>query len=261
MTIYDEVSRFLEQQFRDLEGMLPKPNKVDLGAGPTLRYEHQNAETAILQLLARYISGLNATRMLLYQGFAQEMGALFRMLDEYFEDILFLGLSINSGKFLSLRKDYLENFFQEEFDDPANAFRSTQSRKIVPRKKIHGALAHFGQDNLNPSDAKQNHRTMSQAYSGYVHGTSVHIIEMIEGDKHTYLLNGMRGTLRQQQRGSEYWNYASRGIDIMIMVCKVIGTEDLVDEAQRFRDYFESRTGQSSKGNAEALVKKMKRSR
>lgn len=110
---------------------MPSPVPTQHGKGSVLRYqeEHRCLELAIVQKLARYISGLNASLLLLESGFTQEVGAIFRMLDEFREDMVFLALPINGGIEVSeTHNQYLARFFQEEFDNPNNAVLSTQKR-------------------------------------------------------------------------------------------------------------------------------------
>lgn len=259
MRAYDETILFLEYGFQKIEEQLPKPEIVDFGKRTVLRYREHLTEIAVLQKLARYVSGLSAAKILLYQGFTQELCVIFRTLDEFFEDLMFLALAHGSGNSSKLLSKYLEEFFQEEFDDPESAFRSTQKRDRLSRRDIHAALVKFGKENLNPSDAQQNHRTMSQAYSGYVHGSSVHIIEMVGGEKREYFLRGMKGTPRQQALGQDLWNYAYRGIEALLVAAKTAGIEPLVSECYEFRDYFENMTKRTGQGDAKDLVRKMKK--
>ena len=67
MTIYHETNAFLEKCFHSLEAPVPAPTAIKQGDGFILRYkeEHQCLELAIVQKLARYISGLNASLLLL----------------------------------------------------------------------------------------------------------------------------------------------------------------------------------------------------
>ena len=84
MSIYHEINKFLEECFHVLEAPAPSPEPVKVNEGHALRYkkEHHCLEIAILQKLARYISGLNAFLLLLEAGYTQELGAIFRTLNE-----------------------------------------------------------------------------------------------------------------------------------------------------------------------------------
>jgi len=126
MKIYRETNNFLEQCFHVLEAPVPSPVPTDLGGHTVLRYDVKSLEIAIIQKFARYISGLNASLLLLEKGFTQEVGALFRTLDEFQEDIFFLALpKVSEMELTEIHVKFLDDFFQEEFDVPNNAILST----------------------------------------------------------------------------------------------------------------------------------------
>jgi hypothetical protein len=262
MSIYHETNAFLEKCFHSLEAPVPAPIAIEQGEGFVLRYkeEHQCLELAIVQKLARYISGLNASLLLLESGFTQELGAIFRTLDEFQEDIAFLALPIIGGtEFSDTHKKYLEHFFQEEFDNPDNAILSTQKRDGIPRKKIWSAIANSGKAGLNPHDHRELSRTISQAYSGYVHGASCHICEMVGGDPLRYFLSGMAGTYRQAEFAYNYWDYAYRGLIAVVLSAKALDNADIVKKGYNFIEYFEKTTGDTGSGDPEKIMKKSKR--
>lgn len=258
MTTYRLTNHFLEACFQKIELDAPKPQAVNVGARKALRYKSETFEVAILQKLARYISGLNASLLLLSHGYTQEVGVLFRTLDEFYEDILFLCIPLNGGEQSKLHEEYLKDFYQEEFDNPDNVVLSSQIRKTIPRKNIHAALAKRLNNSLNPSDSKKNSRSISQAYSGYVHGTSVHIVDMINASDLKYLLHGMPGTHRQNEFIFNYWDYAYRGILVMMHVSHTFGHNEIYKECLEFRNNFEKATGDTGQGDAEKLLRKMK---
>lgn len=262
MRIYHETNAFLEECFHALEAPVPSPVPTKQGESWALRYreEHHCLELAIVQKLARYISGLNASLILLESGLTQEIGAIFRTLDEFQEDIVFLALPIVFGVEVSeTHKKYLEHFFQEEFDNPGNAVLSMQKRETIPRKKIRAVIADSGQSGLNPHDRREVSRTISHAYSGYVHGASCHICEMIGGDPLHYFLSGMAGTPRQTEFAYNYWDYAYRGLISVVGAAKALGDASVVERGNKFIEHFEATTGDTGSGDPEKLMKKVKR--
>jgi len=260
MHIYQETNQFLVKCFDEMEKPIPSPVPTKIGSGFALRYNIHRLEIAIIQKLARYISGLNASLLLLEAGYTQEIGALFRTLDEFHEDIIFLALPIVCGiEATDTHKKYLEQFFQEELDNPENAILSTQKREPIPRKKIRAVIASSEKNPLNPYDSQELSRTISQAYSGYVHGASCHICEMILGEHLRYHLSGMPGTYRQREFIYNYWDYAYRGLITTVLAAKVFGDGEVVDKVYHFINYFEEKTGDTGTGDAEKLMKRIKR--
>ena len=135
-----ETASTIEIAFQQIESVISPPSFVKHGEYHAFRYEKETIEAAIVQKCARLTSSLNASLVLLQSGYVQELGALFRMLDEYNEDILFLCQAFREGGITDLHEKYLTSFYQEEFDNPDNTFLSTQNRPTIPRKKIRAAL-------------------------------------------------------------------------------------------------------------------------
>jgi len=259
MRIYQETNKFLEGCFHVLENGMPSPVPTKIEKHLSLRYKNKCLEIAIIQKLARYISGLNASLLLLESGYTQEIGALFRTLDEFNEDIVFLALPIVGGiNTTETHNKYLEVFFQEEFDKPGNAILSTQKRDQIPRKKIRTIIANSGMNGLNPHDSQEVSRTISQAYSGYVHGASYHICEMIDGDPPKYFLSGMPGSYRQSEFIYNYWDYVYRGIISTALAAKALGNGDVAEKCTSYTEHFEKVTGDTGSGDAEKLMRKIK---
>jgi len=258
MDLFIQTIHVLESAFQRLEEGVEKPEFVKRGTYNVFRYRNQSIESAVIQKLVRVISGLEASLLLLTNGFVQELGALFRILDEFNEDIFFLCHAIRSGEVTELHKMYLESFYKEEFDNPESPFMSEQKRHTVPRKKIHAALAKMSDNLVNPSDAQELSRTLQQAYSGYVHGTSVHILEMYGGTPPHYYLSGMLGTPRINEFSTNYGNYLYRGLIAVMHVALSFGHKELLVELYQFRDYFEKQSGKMEWEHPEKMIKREK---
>jgi hypothetical protein len=262
INLYIETSLVLQRAFQVLESKIEKPAFVKRGTYYVFRYESQSVRAAVIQKLARVISGLNASLLLLQGGFVQEPGAIFRTLDEFNEDIVFLCQAIRTGEVTKLHQEYLESFYQEEFDEPNNPFLSEQNRQTIPRRKIQAAIANMQENDLNPSDTERLSRTISRTYSGYVHGASVHIMDMMVmygGDPPRYLLAGMRGTSRVAEFMADAWNYFYRGILSGTAVAISFGEPEILKELFAFRGYFERQSGKTEWEDPEKMVKRMKR--
>src|SRR5688572_24186819 len=88
--LYAQTLRNMESTLHALESRVGPADFVDMGDGQAFRYREKGAHQAIVQKLARLISGLHAARLLLHAGFLQEEAALHRMIDEFQEDATFL---------------------------------------------------------------------------------------------------------------------------------------------------------------------------
>ena len=159
------------------------------------RYAEKTIHQALVQKLARLVSGLHAARLLMEAGFVQEQAALQRILDEITEDISFLSFAVVSGESTPWHKTYLDAFFQEEFD-PSAVVASSGDRAAVPRKKIRAYMDRVASGPKGSSKHLDASRTVSKAYSGYVHAASPQIMDMYGGNPPRFHVRGMRGTER-----------------------------------------------------------------
>jgi hypothetical protein len=231
------------------------------GRATVYRYQNQTIEIAIVQKLARLISSMNACLVLYESGMYQEMFTIMRTMDEFSEDIVFLSIAIGKDDMGVLHKKYLEEFFQEEFDNPESPFASTQQRARVPRRRILAAIAAMEETPVNPSDSQELHRTINNAMSGYVHGSSVHILDMYGGNPPKYHLHGMINTTRQSPALDYLWTYIYRSfLSFMIAAIKYNKT-DLIKELFEFRDFYENMWGRKEWPDAEEQIRILRRSR
>jgi hypothetical protein len=241
--LFQNTLKVLEMAFDLLESQVEKPIKVPYKDSFRFRYEQKSIQQALIQKLARTVSGLHAARILLMNGFVQEQGALQRMLDEFHEDICFLSYGLLDGTITELHQKYLSDFYQEEFQDPDNPAFQPHSRGMIPRKKIRAYIARTEGMPLDPSRGIELTRSLSKAYSGYVHGASPHIMEMYGGVPLRFHVCGMLGTPRFDEHRDDLWNYFYRGILSFILVSLSFGNEKLTRELFRYRDLFEKRSG------------------
>src|SRR2546422_8041819 len=114
--LYDHALRSMTSTLASLEKRVPQPQRLPYKDGFVFRYTERTIEQAIIQKLARLISGLHAARMLLDHGLFQEQAALQRMLDEFREDVMFLSHAAIRSEVTDLHREYLAAFYEEEFD-------------------------------------------------------------------------------------------------------------------------------------------------
>ena len=74
--LYNQTLRQLDKSFRRLEAMLPPPQRMRHGNSFVFRYKEKTVHQALIQKLARMVSGLHAARLLCDNGFFQEQGAI-----------------------------------------------------------------------------------------------------------------------------------------------------------------------------------------
>jgi hypothetical protein len=227
----------MEGAFRRLESQVPPPQKQSWQDGFFFRYREQTVEQALLQKLARYISGLHAIDVLLLNGFVQEQGVIQRTLDDLGEDIQFLGYALTIPELTPLHKEYLEAFWQEQFEPEGGGIKLIP-RPMTQRKKIRAYINRVG-GLPDPSTANSVGRLIQQAYSGYVHGASPQIMDMCGGNPPTFHLQGLADTSLMSAHARDAWNYYYRGYMCTIFVAKAFGDADLVDHLYKQIETFE----------------------
>ena len=208
--LYGQILTNMEKTVNRLVSQVPPPKRVPFRKSFVFRHVEKSIGQAIVQKLARMVSTLHSARLLLNHGFCQEQGVLQRVLDEILDDIMFLCLGVINNRVTPLHEQYLEAFFQEEFDDE-DPLKSTQKRPMISRKKIHAYNTRTASITKNQDQIREVMRTISKAYSGYVHGASPHIMEMCVSDPPRFLMRGMANTRRQEVSRKDLWNYFYRG--------------------------------------------------
>src|SRR5262245_30863014 len=112
--LYDQTLNNMETSLMTLAARVHPPRAVPFGDGFVFRYVEREIHQAIVQKLARIVSGLHAARLLMQHGFVQEQAALQRMLDEFNEDVAFLASGVIVGEITVLHREYLAAFYEEE---------------------------------------------------------------------------------------------------------------------------------------------------
>lgn len=254
--LFQQAVTVMENAFRRLEAQVPAPRKKPCKDGFVFRYAEQTIEQALIQKLARIISGLRAVDVLLIHGYVQEQGVLHRTLDELNEDIMFLTVAITNDQVTELHERYLKAFWEEEFDIPDDPVGSTQKRDTPPRKKIRAYITRtLGEGiDLDPSKQHALGETLSKTYSGFVHGASPHIMDMCGGDPPRFHLSGMKGTVRIDESVDDAWNYFYRSLLSVMAVTKALGDKVLLDALYQYRAKFERDSGKDFEGKERIAV-------
>ena len=206
----ESILKELGSLYHEMADLVESPVVVPSGVSTAWRYKTQTESLTCYLKAIKTISTLNACMVLLKAGHAQEIGALCRMIDAYCNEIFFLLMPQDGDNFSKEQIQFLEDFYQEEFDKPEDPLGSTQKRKNVPVKKIHSTFSKIAKSETNPSDTQELLRTTHQAFSGYVHGAYPHIMELFGSNKP--YLNGMHGTPRMDEWRGQLVRYIYRTI-------------------------------------------------
>jgi len=226
--------------FVTLSRKVGNPQRQPMGNGYVYRYKEQSIYQAIVQKLARVVSGLRAISVLNNVGLLQEQAALQRTLDEFGEDVAFLCFGLIFDELTDLHKEYLVAFYEEEFDDPGSAIASTQKRPMIPRKKIRAFNNKDWGIGYGPIEAI---RTISKAYSGYVHGASPQLMELYYGDPPSFHLEGGPDSPFYEHHTEDLLNYYYRAILSFGFAAKAFGENELCKKILDYSGEFAIASG------------------
>ena len=242
--IYEQTLSRLERVVSSLAKQVPQPKLQNFGDFCAFRYEERTIRQAIVQKLARMVSTLDGARLLHSRGFVQEQASLQRILGEIQEDIQFLVFGLfNDDHESSLHRDYLDDFFQEEFDADT-AVESTQKRRMTPRKRIQAYLAYESFTQFDPSTTKELLRTVSKVYSGYVHAASPQLMDMYGpgSGQGKFYMRGMIEHPAYEAYRDDLRNYLFRSVHMCAISAKAFGDESLFEEcftlSKQYREDF-----------------------
>ena len=243
-TLYRPALHNMSRALHGMASRVPAPKEVPYKDSFVLRHVERTIYQAIVQKLARIVSTLAATHLLMARGFVQEQAALQRILGELHEDVTFMALAAINGELTQLHKDFLAAFFEEEFDADT-ALTSTQKRPMIPRKKIQAYIARNEGADLDASTGVELTRTITKASSGFVHAASPQIMDMYGGDPPRFHVNGLLGTERHDEYREDIWNYFYRSIIAFSFGAKAFGDQQLVDQISAFLLEFERVNGKT----------------
>ncbi|OAI16757.1 MULTISPECIES: hypothetical protein [Methylomonas] len=241
--LFHQSLTVMKNAFRRLEEQVPPPRPVPWNDSFVFRHVEKTIQQALVQKAARLISTLHAVDVLLLNGHLQEQATLQRVLDEIAEDIFFLAAAITNDEITDRHRQYLEEFYAEEFPDPSNPMARHQKPNMVPRKKIRAYVNRVLSTDPNPSRLSDIGESVSSVYSGFVHASSPQIMDMCGGDPPRFQIEGMLGTPRVAEHVRDAWNYYYRGLTAITVIAKAFGDKPLVDSMYQYIVKFEEVSG------------------
>jgi hypothetical protein len=229
--ILDEAVAGLDQCVQALSSSFELPQRVIVNGLEIFRHLNQDDLLLSFMQLLKIASHNNAAMVLIRAGFVNEVYALCRMIDEACEDIHFMQEpNGEDGRPTKQQVTFVDEFFQEEFSGQ-DLVESHNSRDRVSRQKIRAANARLGADQvkLDPSTEVKLTAALYGAFSGFVHGAYVHLMELFNG--RYFHTRGMLGTPRIQECLANQVNHVFRSLLIVEGVGYRAFREDVVHRA------------------------------
>ena len=171
----------LEKLVRGLESEFPKPDSVSFDGRSAYRHAPDDRSDILASFLkaVRIVSLLNASLCLLEKGFSHEVMILCRAIYEATEDIDFFLLNIGETGPSDKQKQHLEEFYQEQYEDPKD-FSSLKRRKRVLTRNIRSAIC----NNIGSGDSStliKGEKHIYATLSAFVHGAYFFLMELYGG--------------------------------------------------------------------------------
>nr|WP_294847891.1 hypothetical protein [uncultured Sphingomonas sp.] len=219
-----------EHNFSKIENAIAPARVVPWEGTYNWRFTEQSVDQLLIQKLARQISGVKAADILLLSGRLQEIGVLYRMMDEICDDILFIVLGVVTGKWGDVHDSYV-SYFWSETGDVGPPYRRKAIRAFINR-----AL-----DQENPSDADKNDRLLHSTFSDFVHARSHPIMGMVSGPPPRFDLSPIFDDVAVGQFAKQQPFYAYRCLMSAATVARIV--LDDAEQANCYRDFkgFEHR--------------------
>jgi hypothetical protein len=215
----------LESGFRKLEAKVSPPVRRPWRDGFVFRYAEKTIHQAIVQKLARTLSGLHAVQLLLDRGLFQEQGMMQRALDEIEEDVWFLALAVINRDVTPRHTEYLDYFYAEEFEDPNDLVGSHKSRGMVRREKIRAYV--YGTSGADAARGKAVGKVLTKAYSGFIHAASPQIMDMYGGLPAQFDVDGKSKNWRAASQERDGLNYFYRAVLAMAVAARAFSDDEL----------------------------------
>ena len=210
----------VRSQFVELELAVSSPVLMETHHGLARRYASATTRHAILMKFARMISLLGAMKELVASGYVQEQGILQRVSDETGDDILFLALGNQNG-LTRLHRDFLKEYWREEFEHPTLKPGEYRPRRMVRRSEIRAYNdRQTGCCQATVGDVGQ---IIYSVFSGFVHGASTAIFDLLDPRTGRYRLTGVTDASDRQGYIENALNYPYRLLMAGVTTARALG--------------------------------------
>lgn len=233
----------LQGCIHELSASFDPPLVVQSDWGERYRHTIKNVRLVLFLKCVHMVSGLKACLMLLKTGHVHEIYSLCRNVDEAGEDVFFL--AVPRGKDGGLSEDqnrFVKEFFEEEFQEGKPILEANTNRDRVSRQRIRVALAQTPGIDKNPSDAIAVLKSLSQTYSGFVHGAYSHLMDLYGGFPCQFHTGGMLGTPRIGECENQLPNYIYRAMAAAAVAAMIAGDIPVTERLRELMKWFGTAT-------------------
>ena len=238
---YANAANSVEAVFRTIENSTPRPETVAWGESVKFRYSDQTVFAALLIKLARLCSLLNSLIRVVAEGRIQEQCIIQRVIEETEEDINFLSLAVCGEGLTDRHEAFLTEFWKEDYSDPKDPV-GTRVPRAYSRRGIRSYINRV-QGQETPHIADNIGRAIYEMYSGFLHGSAPHIMELFDPVSGRFQLDGMGMTPIHIDYIHDAQNSYYRGMLSAAMIVKAFGLADVLSRLQEGIQQFETAVG------------------
>lgn len=202
----DTIIQLVEKNLNSLEEAvetfllnISKPIYIYEKSKVRFRFPQIVEDSGLFQILklVSVVSSLRGCLLLLKNGFIQEVGILFRSINENLTAIDFVQEAHENGAPLNKQREIIAEFFKQDLLTPDEMKEKDPEYSRIPRSKIINSLTRIMEPFYkNVDEMKRGLKWIDFAWSGYVHADYPNVMELFEsvdGVKR-FRLNGMLET-------------------------------------------------------------------
>lgn len=181
-----------------LSDRVRKPSYVEDGVDSRFLYE--SPTWLVYQLLkgVRVVSGLRGVMILLQYGHAVEAASVLRTVGDFIGEMMFAQDAIKSEKPTPTQQREFASFFEDFRDHTKRQYAGKFKVHRPERGKIQAAQARYFNPE-NPYEVKKLITAIDHAMSGYIHGSYSTVMEMYEGHREEFDMQGVLGSRRMTE--------------------------------------------------------------
>lgn len=187
------------------------PEKITYKDSYVYRFSEKSLNQAIVQKLARLVTGLRAQLVLHENGLYQEQQSMQRIINDTTEDVEFLSFSMIYSDPTIHHTQFLAAFYAEK---TININSSEEASKVhrVERQKIRAYLERISTSQIGGKSLLDKTKKIYEFHSEFLHAHSAPIMDMYFGTPPHFHLGSMSGTHLQPIYMSQLWSSFYNGV-------------------------------------------------
>lgn len=241
---YIEVLNDIAEYQSKLSEQVPQPQKVIYKDAFVYRYLEESLEQALIQKLARLVTGLRALYLLYENGLYQEQSSVQRIVSDITEDVEFLAFSKIYDEDTCHHKKFIEAFYADELlgEQPVVGAKKINQ---VERKKIRAYIDRISSAKVGGKPLLENSKKLHEFHSGFLHAHSTKIMDMYFGNPPYFHLNSMSNSHLQNLYLGQLWDSFYNGVLAFCFASEALNNATIFDAALKVAEELVQSAGKN----------------